>query len=151
LLDKTKTEECRENQQGQDSGSFHCHSPFACLGKAAHKGRFDKDRRRKITLSALRKAALLTSRDSQTVRFAFAENAVTLSARSPEAGEAKVDLPVEWPFDAFEIGFNPQYLIDALRVMDGPIFRLELGEPTTPGLVREGEGFLYVVMPISLT
>lgn len=115
-----------------------------------------KDQEKKLDLeaapfqAALRRAALLTTKDSQAVRFSFGFNKVTLSSRTPELGESQVELPVVYPYDPLEIGFNPQYLIDALKVLDQARFTLELRDETSPGLVREGEGYAYVVMPINL-
>jgi DNA polymerase-3 subunit beta len=100
--------------------------------------------------AALRRAALLTTKDSQAVRFSFGFNKVTLSSRTPEVGESEVELPLVYPHDPLEIGFNPGYLLDALKVIDEPRFVLEVKDEISPGLVREGESFQYVVMPINL-
>ena len=39
----------------------------------------------------------------------------------------------------------------ALKVLDQDRFRLELKDEASPGVLKEGESFTYVVMPISLT
>ena len=101
-------------------------------------------------LAALRKAALFTGKDSLAVRFSFSFNKLTLSARTPEVGESVIEMSVEYPYDPMEIGFNPKLLIDALRVLDDPMVRFELKDPTSAGLIREGERFSYVLMPINL-
>jgi DNA polymerase-3 subunit beta len=49
-----------------------------------------------------------------------------------------------------EIGFNPGFITDALRVIDHPQVVLELKAPNKPGLLRSGPGFVYVVMPVNL-
>ena len=49
-----------------------------------------------------------------------------------------------------EIGFNPQYIMDCLRVLPESTFELELGQPDRPGLIKCGKDFLYVLMPINL-
>jgi DNA polymerase-3 subunit beta len=100
--------------------------------------------------AAIRRAALLTAKDSQAVRLSFGYNKLTLSSRTPDVGESTIEIPVVYPYEPIEIGFNPQYVIDALKVIDGERFTLELRDETSPGLIREGEGFLYVVMPINI-
>ena len=72
-----------------------------------------------LLISGVRQAALLTNEESKGVRMAFAPGGLTLSSRAPEMGEAeiKVELP-EYQGEPVEIGFNPTYLLDALKVVD---------------------------------
>lgn len=100
--------------------------------------------------AALRRAALLATKDSQAVRFQFRFNTLTLSSRSPEIGESRVELQLAYPYDPLEIGFNPHYLLDALKAIDQDRFVFELSGETQPGVMREGEGLTYVVMPMSV-
>jgi DNA polymerase-3 subunit beta len=72
------------------------------------------------------------------------------SGRAPEAGDAQVEMAADYKGEPIEIGFNPQFLIDALRVIQTPEFALELGQPDRPGLIKSGTNFLYVLMPINL-
>lgn len=116
-----------------------------------------KDSDKKVTinkdrfLSAVRRAALLTNEESKGVRLAFASGTLSISSRAPEMGEAKIDLPVEYAGEAIEIGFNPIYLMDALKVADQESVTFEIKTPNKPGLLKSGPGFLYVVMPVNLS
>ncbi len=116
-----------------------------------------KDSDKKVTmnrdrfLSAVRRAALLTNEESKGVRLAFGNNTLSIQSRAPEMGEAKIDLPVEYTGEAIEIGFNPNYLMDALKVADNEQVTFEMKTPNKPGLLRSGPGFLYVVMPVNLS
>lgn len=116
-----------------------------------------KDSDKKVTLnrdrffSAVRRAALLTNEESKGVRLAFSNGTLSISSRAPEMGEAKIDLPVEYGGEALEIGFNPTYLLDALKVADQETVTFEMKTPNKPGLLRSGPGFLYVVMPVNLS
>jgi DNA polymerase-3 subunit beta len=116
-----------------------------------------KDSDKKVTLnrdrffSAVRRAALLTNEESKGVRLAFSNGPLSNSSRAPEMGEAKIDLPVEYGGEALEIGFNPTYLLDALKVADQETVTFEMKTPNKPGLLRSGPGFLYVVMPVNLS
>lgn len=104
----------------------------------------------KFFLPALRRASLLTTKESQAVRLSFGFNKLTLSSRTPDVGESTVEFPVPYADDPMEIAFNSQFLLDALKVIDGDRFTLELKDESSPGVLREGESFTYVVMPISL-
>ena len=102
-------------------------------------------------LSALRRAALLTTENSQGVRIQFSKKRAVLTGRAAETGEGTVELAIEYPYDDLEMGFNPHYLVEALRVVGTEEVSLELKAANTPGLVRAGEDFLYVVMPVNLS
>jgi DNA polymerase-3 subunit beta len=101
-------------------------------------------------LSAVRRAALLTNEESKGVRLAFSKNGLKLTSRSPESGEAEVNFPCKFEGGDVEIGFNPQFLTEALRVVDSDEITLELTAPNRPGLLKGGANFLYVIMPVNL-
>lgn len=104
-----------------------------------------------VFISAVRRAALLTNEESKGVRMAFGESGLTLSSRAPEMGEAEIDVSVpEYAGDPFEIGFNPAYLLDALKVLDESRVQLEFKAGNKPGILRTGPNFLYVIMPVNL-
>ncbi len=100
--------------------------------------------------SAIRKAALLTVREAQSVRFSFGEGRLTLSARAADVGEANVETDIEYEGAPADVAFNPVYLLDGLSVMDAEYVRFEFRNPTSPAKLTDGEDFTYVVMPISL-
>lgn len=104
-------------------------------------------------LSSLRRAALLGTKDSQAVRFAFSREGLELTARVPEVGESRVHFPLDFPFDTLEIGFNPTYFSDVLKVLDTEEFNLLLKDGKSAAVIREEteqQTFVYLVMPLSL-
>ena len=101
-------------------------------------------------LSAIRRAALLTTEESKGVRMNFTKSGLKLTSRSPEAGEAEVNFACKFEGGDVEIGFNPNFLTEALRVVDTDEISLELTAPNRPGLLRGGQNFLYVIMPVNL-
>ena len=101
-------------------------------------------------LSAARRASLLANEESKGIQLALETGKIVFSGRAPETGDAQVDMAVDYKGEPINIGFNPQFLIDALRVIKAADFELELGEPDRPGLLKSGKDFLYVLMPINL-
>jgi DNA polymerase-3 subunit beta len=101
-------------------------------------------------LSAVRRSALLTSEESRGIKLSIGKDAIVFSGRAPETGDAQVEMPVDYKGEPIEIGFNPQFLIDVLRVIKTAEFEMELGQPDRPGLIKSGADFLYVLMPINL-
>lgn len=102
-------------------------------------------------LSAVRRAALLTNEESKGVRLAFTRGTLTLSSRAPEQGEAVITMPINYEGDEVDIGFNPVFLTDVLRVVSSDKIRFEFKEAARPGVFRMGDAFLYVVMPVNLS
>lgn len=122
-----------------------------------YKDVIPKEQDRKATFatdmlaSAVRRAALLTNEESKGVKFAFTAEKLVLSSRAPEMGEAVVNVPAEaYSGDPMEIGFNPQFVTDALKIVNADQVNIELKAPNKPGTLRVGNDFLYVVMPVSL-
>lgn len=101
-------------------------------------------------ISAVRRAALLTNEQSKGVRLSFESGKLILSSRAPEQGEATISMRAGYDGDKVDIGFNPNFLLDALRVAGVPTVNLELKETNRPGVLKTGNEFMYVVMPVSL-
>lgn len=98
---------------------------------------------RRISLMAQKNAPL---------RLHFSEGELTVSAQTPDVGEASQTLPVPFAGESFDIGFNPEYLRDGLESSEGGDLVLKLISPLRPGLIEsaDGSGFLYLIMPIRL-
>ncbi len=115
----------------------------------------DSDKRVDVStdelLSAVRRAALLTNEQSKGVRLSFEKERLVLSSRAPEQGEATVSMRIEYGFDPLEIGFNPAFITEALRASGSEQVTLELKASNRPGVIRSGQEFMYVVMPVNLS
>lgn len=104
--------------------------------------------RRDAFHAALRRAALVTSRDAQCVRLCFQDDSLTVSARSSE-GSAEERLPCGYAGEEEVLGFNPEFLLDALGVLESDDVTFEWNGKASPGKITEGS-YTYVVMPVSL-
>jgi DNA polymerase-3 subunit beta len=102
-------------------------------------------------LSRVRQAAIMTDDESKRVDMTFEPGKVGMEARGAETGSSQVELPLE-EYDGPEvrIAFDPQYLIEFLRAVEGePTVTLEMSDGTKPALFRCGDGYLYLVMPLA--
>jgi len=164
LLDKLidDPEETIGIQVRENQAIFH--SPSATLTTNLVEGQFPpyedvipKDCDKKMTaatadfLSAIRRAALLTTEDSKGVRMQFSRKGLVLTSRSPDAGEATINFPCKYEGADMEIGFNPHFMVEALKVVDNDEISLEMTAPNRPGLLKSGPSFLYVIMPVNLS
>ncbi|MBC8378424.1 MAG: DNA polymerase III subunit beta [Planctomycetes bacterium] len=115
-----------------------------------------KDYTNKLTLrtdavlSAVRRAALLANEDSKGIKLALDKGSLVFTSRAPETGDAQIDMDVDYQGEPIEIGFNPQFLVDVMRVIKADDFELHLGQSDRPGLIKSGSNFLYIVMPVNL-
>ncbi len=99
----------------------------------------------------VRRISLLAQKNAP-LRLGFAEGELTVSAQTPDVGEARETIPVPFSGEAFEIGFNPDFLRDGLESVGAGGVILKLINPLRPGLIEaaDGSGFLYLIMPIRL-
>ncbi len=99
----------------------------------------------------VRRISLLAQKNAP-LRLAFAPGELTVSAQTPDIGEAREALPVGFQGDPLEIGFNPEFLREGLEAIEDGDVVLKLISPLRPGLLEagDGSGFLYLIMPIRL-
>ncbi len=102
-------------------------------------------------LTVARRIALMAQKNAP-LRLSFTEGELTLSAQTPDVGEAKDTLPVPFAGEPMEIGFNPEFLVAGLESTVSDDVILKLINPLRPGLIvaADGSGFLYLIMPIRL-
>jgi DNA polymerase-3 subunit beta len=99
----------------------------------------------------VRRISLLAQKNAP-LRLAFAPGELTVSAQTPDVGEARESLPVAFQGEPLEIGFNPDFLRDGLEAIEQGDVLLKLISPLRPGLIEsaDGDGFRYLIMPIRL-
>jgi DNA polymerase III subunit beta len=99
----------------------------------------------------VRRISLLAQKNAP-LRLAFAPGELTVSAQTPDVGEARESLPVAFQGEPLEIGFNPEFLRDGLEAIEEGDVLLKLISPLRPGLIEaaDGSGFQYLIMPIRL-
>lgn len=101
-------------------------------------------------VSVLSRIGVVAQR-SAPIRLAFDQGQVTVSAVSEQLGEGHESLPVAFSGEAFEIGFNAEFLRDGVDTVTGDELRLGLISPLRPGLLQGGDdGYRYLLMPIRL-
>jgi DNA polymerase-3 subunit beta len=102
-------------------------------------------------LHALRRAEIMTSEKSNSVKLSFGKNRLEITANSPEVGEAKESLAINYKGPDIAIAFNPKYVIDPLNALVNDEVFLELIDELSPGVLKINGPFLYVVMPMRLS
>jgi DNA polymerase-3 subunit beta len=102
-------------------------------------------------LAALRRARIMTSDKANSVKLSVGRNNLAVTANSPEVGEARENLVINYNGKDIQIGFNPDYLIDPLSVLTEEEVFLELIDELSPAVLKINGPFLYVIMPMRLS
>ena len=108
---------------------------------------FERDR----LAGAIRRVALLSSERSQAVKFQLAKASAEVASSSPELGEAREELPVDYDGADLEICFNAQYVLEFLAVADTDSVTLELKDERSQAVMYpsgEKAAYTYVIMPM---
>lgn len=102
--------------------------------------------------SALKRVSIMASDRNHSVRFAFEEDRLVMTAHNVDAGDVREELPADLEGTPIFTGFNVRYFQDILAATRSEEIMLELGEPLDPCLVRlpDRDDCLFVVMPMRL-
>ncbi len=107
---------------------------------------------RQTLRQALTRVAILSNEKYRGIRFAAEGDTLRIGSHNPDQEEAEEVLEIDYGGEAVEIGFNANYLLDALAAIDTERVEVTLTDATSSGLVR-GEGVenaRYVIMPMRL-
>ena len=109
---------------------------------------FERDR----LTAAIKRVALLSNERSRAVKIQIEKGKVDVTSSSPELGEAKETLPVEYSGSAMQICFNAQYVLDFLAAVSTDVVSLELKDEVSQAVMKpvgaEGYDYTYVIMPM---
>jgi DNA polymerase-3 subunit beta len=101
-------------------------------------------------LDVVRRTAVMAQRNAP-LRLRFAEGELTITARTPDVGEAVESMPAPYSGEPLEIGFNAEFLRDGVESIEGDEIRLKLISPLRPAVLQGADAdFTYLIMPIRL-
>lgn len=102
--------------------------------------------------SALQRTAILSNEKYRGIRLVIRDSGVMLQAHNPEQEEAEEELAVEYSGEDIEIGFNVNYLLDALGAIEGDDVTLSVQDSNSSCLIRQpgNDDCTFVVMPMRL-
>lgn len=116
---------------------------------------------RQALLDAIRRANLMTTATSQAVIFELGGERLVVSKESPELGSAREELPASYNGEALTIAFNPEFWLDALKVLQGEDVTIEVSGAERPAAIRippaselrQGgtANFIYIVLPMKVS
>ncbi|QDL26215.1 DNA polymerase III subunit beta [Stenotrophomonas maltophilia] len=114
------------------------------------------DREVKVDREALRaslqRAAILSNEKYRGIRVEVSPGNLKISAHNPEQEEAQEEIEADTTVSDLAIGFNVNYLLDALSALRDEEVIIQLRDSNSSALVRESssEKSRHVVMPLRL-
>ncbi len=106
---------------------------------------------REALLETARRVSLLSSEKSSSVKLVLKDGNLDVTANSPDIGEARESVAVNYDGKEISIAFNPEFLMAPLRNLDDENVQLDLIDEMSPGVLRATGAFLYVLMPMRVT
>ncbi|MBB09275.1 MAG: DNA polymerase III subunit beta [Roseibacillus sp.] len=106
---------------------------------------------REALLETARRVSLLSSEKSNSVKLVVGDGGIDVTANSPDIGEAKESMSVNYGGKEIAIAFNPEFLMAPLRNLEDEEIQLDLIDEMSPGVLRGSGSFLYVLMPMRVT
>jgi DNA polymerase III subunit beta len=109
---------------------------------------FERDR----LTNAVKRVALLSNERSRAVKIQLDKGKVDVTSSSPDLGEAKETLPIEYTGAPMQICFNAQYVLDFLSAVSTDVVSLDLKDEVSQAVMKpvgaEGYDYTYVIMPM---
>ncbi len=101
---------------------------------------------------SLSRASILANEKYRAVRMTIKEDKMKIMAHNPEQEEAEEEVEVEYRGEEVEIGFNVNYMIEAVTAVENRTVRMDFSDNNNSCLIRgkEEDGCEYVVMPMRL-
>lgn len=101
---------------------------------------------------SLQRASILSNEKFRGIRLQLTPDLLRIQANNPDQEEAEEDVSVEYAGASLEIGFNVQYLMDVLGVLETTTAKVTLGDANSSALLQDADSnaAFYVVMPMRL-
>jgi DNA polymerase-3 subunit beta len=99
--------------------------------------------------SAVRKVSITAGTEVRSVQMNFKPGALKLYSQQEGIGESESEVSIEYEGDKLEITFNPDFLMDYLKVMDAEQTTLYFKDENSSCLIEDNENEFYIVMPIT--
>jgi len=103
-------------------------------------------------LHALRRMNVVSSERYSGVIISFSSGKMTLNSTNLDVGEATEEIDISYAGEDMDVGFNVNYVIDAVAAVSTENIVMEIGAGLKPTLIKpaEGDNYLCIVMPLKL-
>ncbi len=103
-------------------------------------------------IGALKRVSLMASDAAHQVKLSFNKNNLRIEAQTPDIGSAQEDLTIEKALEANEMGFNSNYLLDAIKEIETENIEFKFSDSEMPAIVKaiDNDNYISVIMPLKI-
>ena len=107
---------------------------------------------RKEFIGCLRRAHVVASEKGEGVKFTIKKGLMEIRTGGSDVGNVQEELKIDYEGDPLNVSFNAKYLLDVMNILDTDTVEMKLKDESSSALIRpiDGEGYLYVVMPMRI-
>lgn len=101
---------------------------------------------------ALRRMSVVSSERYGGVILSFSKGKLTLNSTNLDVGEATEEIDIDYDGEVIDSGFNVNYLIDAISVVNKDNIVFEVGLGLKPSMIKQAddENYLCIIMPLKI-
>jgi DNA polymerase-3 subunit beta len=103
-------------------------------------------------LHALKRMSVVSSERYGGVILSFSKGKLTLNSTNLDVGEATEEIDIDYDGEAIDSGFNVNYLIDAISVVNKDSIAFEVGLGLKPSMIKQADddSYLCIIMPLKI-
>ena len=103
-------------------------------------------------LHALKRMSVVSSERYGGVILSFSDGKLTLNSTNLDVGEATEEIDITYSGEVIDSGFNVNYLIDAISVINKDQMMFEVGLGLKPSVIKQAEddNYLCIIMPLKI-
>ncbi len=103
-------------------------------------------------LHALRRMSVVSSERYGGVILSFSKGKLMLNSTNLDVGEATEEIDIDYDGELIDSGFNVNYLIDAISVVNKESINFEVGVGLKPSMIKQADddNYLCIIMPLKI-
>ncbi len=100
----------------------------------------------------LSRTSILSNEKFRGISIKFAPNSLIVTSRNPDHEEANDEMSIDYQGEEVEIGFNVNYLLDAVRSCNSEDIIFEFKDSSSSGIIKESEisNKIALIMPMRI-
>ncbi|MBR1424689.1 DNA polymerase III subunit beta [bacterium] len=103
-------------------------------------------------IAALERVSVMVNDKTSIVKMHFADNTLTLSADTPDAGKSEDQIDIQYTEEELMIAFNYRFVLEALRIIESDDVIIGLNAPLSATVLKPNseEDFICLIMPVQI-
>ncbi|MDD5688114.1 MAG: DNA polymerase III subunit beta [Elusimicrobia bacterium] len=106
----------------------------------------------KELLDATDRISLISSGRTSSIKYSVNKGKILLYSMEQGRGEGNDEIETDYKGEPFNVAYNPNYVVDMLKVAESDEVIFEFTTPVSPGVLRPANdpNYLYIIMPMRL-